>query len=104
MRPVRSHMAPNCKSIASSTALHVNCTLCSTIQGPFWKVPLLNVLVFGMNLDSIMNDVGMVIASGVLRGVPETVSSACSSIAAMFSTENPSVKPQPVDSYVNNSE
>jgi hypothetical protein len=48
--------------------------------------------------------VGMVIASGVLRGVPETVSSACSSIAAMFSTENPSVKPQPVDSYVNNSE
>jgi hypothetical protein len=58
-------------AVVSSTALYINAILCFTIQGPFWKAPWLNIFVFGMNFDSILNDVGMLVVSGMLKDMLE---------------------------------
>ena len=61
-------------AVASSTVAYVNAILCftsgSSADSVFWANPWLNVLVFGSNLDSILNDVGMFIASGFINSVP----------------------------------
>jgi hypothetical protein len=53
--------------VFSSTFLYINCLLCFMIGGPFWASAWLNVSVFGMNLDSILNDIGMIVLSGALK-------------------------------------
>ena len=55
-------------SVVSSTLLYVNLLL--LIFGSFSRYernPWLNPWVFGMNVDSICNDVGMIFACGVLK-------------------------------------
>ena len=80
----------------SSTALYINCIFFFTIQGPFWKVPWLNIFVFGINFDSILNDVGMVMASGMLKDVTGKM---ISSVPLAFSSKKLSVQPQPSGGY-----
>jgi hypothetical protein len=36
---------------------------------PFWANPYLNVMVFGINLDSVLNDIGMLLACGVIKKI-----------------------------------
>jgi hypothetical protein len=50
--------------VVSSTLLYINAVCCIVIG---WSSAWLNILVFGINLDSILNDIGMVILSGVLK-------------------------------------
>jgi hypothetical protein len=83
-------------AVASSTALYINGALFFTIQGPFWKVPWLNIFVFGINFDSILNDVGMVMASGMLKDVTGKM---ISSVPLAFSSKKLSVQPQPSGGY-----
>ena len=45
---------------------------------PYLSNPYLNVFVFGLNLDSVLNDIGMLLACGVLKTVP------CGAIAGRF--------------------
>jgi hypothetical protein len=53
-------------AVASSTVLYVVVALNFIVKGPFWSIPWLNVFVFGMNLDSIFNDIGMLLVSDML--------------------------------------
>ena len=61
-----------CLAVLSSTALYINFGLLVVLGKPgkpFYANPYLNVLVFGINLDSVLNDVGMLLACGVLQKV-----------------------------------
>ena len=42
--------------------------------------PCLNALVFGINLDSVLNDIGMLLACGVVKKI------TCESVQSIFST------------------
>jgi hypothetical protein len=58
--------------VLSSTVLYVNLLLFFALGGVgklFWVNPYLNVLVMGMNLDSVLNDLGMILASGLLTTI-----------------------------------
>ena len=62
-------------AVFSSTALYINMGLFFVLGGnglPFWANPYLHIMVFGMNLDSVLNDVGMLVACGVLKKVDGT--------------------------------
>ena len=70
-------------SVISSTALYTNAglfVLFGDYGKPFYANPYLNPLVFGANLDSVLNDVGMLLACGVIKKV------ACETLTARFST------------------
>jgi hypothetical protein len=59
-------------AVLSSTALYTSAILCIVlgrlyVKSPFWINPCLNFMVFGVNLDSVLNDLGMLLASGVLK-------------------------------------
>jgi hypothetical protein len=57
-------------AVVSSTALYINAGLFIVLGGygkPFYANPYLHVNVFGMNLDSVLNDVGMLLTSGVVK-------------------------------------
>jgi hypothetical protein len=59
-------------AVLSSTALYINGGLFVVLGGygkPFFANPYLNVLTFGINLDSVLNDVGLLLACGVLKKV-----------------------------------
>jgi hypothetical protein len=87
-------------AVVSTTVVYINCILLFTIQGPFWEVPWLNVFVFGISMDSILNDIGMGIASGMLKDVTGTMFAF---FPTAFSTKKLiSVQPQP--SFVANSQ
>ena len=47
---------------------------------PFYANPYLHPLVFGINLDSVLNDIGMLLACGVVKKI------TCESVQNMFST------------------
>ena len=58
--------------MTSSTALYINTGLFFVLGGygtPFWANPYLNIFVFGINLDSVLNDVGVLLVCGVLKKV-----------------------------------
>jgi len=61
---------------------------------PYYANPLLNIFVFGLNADSVANDLGMLLASGVLKTV------SCEAVfrhfSATVSQRPPSVHPGPV--------
>jgi hypothetical protein len=59
-------------AVVSSTACYINFGLWVVLGGygkPFYANPYLSVVVFGFNLDSVLNDVAMLLACGVLKKV-----------------------------------
>jgi hypothetical protein len=57
-------------TVVSSTALYINILLWAVVGGygtPLWANPLLNAFVFGLNMDSVLNDLGMLLVCGVLK-------------------------------------
>jgi hypothetical protein len=80
-------------AVFSSTALYTNGLLFAVLGGygkSFWTNPYLHILVFGLNLDSVLNDLGMLLVCGVLKPV------SCASLGKhLFSTADPcEVKPE----------
>jgi hypothetical protein len=70
-------------AVISSTALYINFGLFFVLGDygkPFYANPYLNVMVFGVNLDSVLNDIGMLLACGVVKKI------TCESVQSMFST------------------
>jgi hypothetical protein len=60
-------------AVLSSSALYVNAILWMFLgesDNIWYDSPYLNYGVFGMNLDSVLNDVGMLLACGVLKKIP----------------------------------
>ena len=55
--------------VVSSTVLYINALLSFTIGGSFNSSPWLSFYVFGINLDSILNNIGMAVLSGILKNV-----------------------------------
>jgi hypothetical protein len=59
-------------AVLSSTAMYINAGLFVVLHGPgkpFSANPYLHPFVFGTNLDSLLNDVGMLLACGVVNKV-----------------------------------
>ena len=54
-------------AVSSSTVLYIQMGLSFIVGNQFMSNPWLNVLVFGINADSILNDVGMLCVCGVLQ-------------------------------------
>ena len=65
-------------SVLSSTLLYVNFLLWAFAGGrsgsQYDRSPWLHFMVFGVNMDSICNDVGMIFACGVLKKAPLSAS------------------------------
>jgi hypothetical protein len=89
-------------AVFSSTASCVNMGMFFILGGSgtlFWANPHLHVMVFGMNLDSVLNDIGMLLVCGVVKNVD------CSSLVNRISTARsvykvgptpqPQLQPQP---------
>jgi hypothetical protein len=79
-------------AVLSSTALYVNALMVMALgkDGNQWYAsPYLNFAVFGINLDSVLNDLGMLLACGVLKTV------SCTSLSQRFTTAAPpKVRPE----------
>jgi hypothetical protein len=59
-------------AVLSSTAFYINGGLYFLLGGlgtPFWANPYLHIFVFGVNLDSVLNDFGMLLACGVAKKI-----------------------------------
>ena len=73
-------------AVISSTAFYINVGLFVVLGGngkPFTANPYLHVLVFGINLDSVLNDIGMLLACGVVKKITyETVTTRFRSLSA----------------------
>ena len=74
--------------VVSSTLLYINALLWFTIGGLFQSSPWLSILVFGINLGSILNNIGMVVLSGVLKNT------SISAVARAFTSARASPKKQ----------
>ena len=90
-------------AVVSSSALYVNMILymfLGEMGNQLHTSPYLHYGVFGMNLDSVLNDVGMLLACGVLKTV------SCTALAKVFSTAPPAQKvgPAPVVGFTPNSQ
>ena len=73
-------------AVFSSTALYVN-VIVNAVQPDFIESAWSHSFVFGINLDSILNDVGMFFVCGVLKNAKwEHVSDAMSRVRARFAT------------------
>jgi hypothetical protein len=89
-------------AVLSSTALYINVLLFLVLGGEHgsgsqWHAsPYLDFGVFGVNLDSILNDLGMLLVCGVLK------TASCAALTKHFSTAT--VAPAPVVGYVPNSQ
>jgi hypothetical protein len=57
-------------AVFSSTLFYINSILWVMGIGPFVTSPWLNPLVFGANLDSILNDIGVFLLSGAWQQLP----------------------------------
>jgi hypothetical protein len=70
-----------CLAVLSSTALYINVMLMfMSGSSLWWSSPYLNIFVSGMNLDSVLNDIGMLLACGVIKKI------TCESVQGVFST------------------
>ena len=70
-------------AVLSSTAMYINAALYVMLGGfgkSLWANPYLNPFVFGFNLDSVLNDVGMLLACGVIKKI------TYEAVTARFST------------------
>jgi hypothetical protein len=56
-------------AVTSSTALYINAMVFFTDSSYYRSSMWLNILVFGVNLDSTLNDLAMLLVSGMLRDV-----------------------------------
>ena len=77
-------------AVLSSTALYINLLLMIMLGGsgsPWHANPYLQVGVFGVNLDSVLNDLGMLLVCGVLK------TTSCAALTKCFSTAASTVKP-----------
>ena len=86
-------LAGSALAVLSSSVLYVNVVLSMFLgeRGNKWHTsPYLNYWVFGLNLDSVLNDVGMLLVCGVLKTVP------CTALAKIFSAASPAQKVRPV--------
>jgi hypothetical protein len=85
-------LSGTCLAVFSSSALYINVLLIFLLGGygtPFYTNPYLNVLVFGLNLDSVLNDVGMFLVCGVLK------TASCAALGQRFTTAAPcEVRPE----------
>jgi hypothetical protein len=54
--------------------------LCFVLEGRFWSNDFLNFFIFGANLDSAINDVGLLVVSAGLPGRRVSFMSSVSSI------------------------
>jgi hypothetical protein len=59
-------------AVFSSTILYINAILFTVVQGPFMTNPWLNPIVFGSNLDSICNDIGLLLLSNIPHEIMDT--------------------------------
>ena len=92
-------------AVVSSTVFYINMGMFFVLGGdgkPFWANPYSHIFVFGVNLDSVLNDIGVLLVCGVLKKVD------CSSLVrrakATFGPSRYSVDPAPqaaIPSYVN---
>ena len=88
-------------AILSSTAMYINAALYVILGGfgkPFYTNPYLHPLVVGFNLDSVLNDLGMLLACGLIKKI------TCETAIARFSTPapckvEPASQPQPAGAY-----
>ena len=69
MQTKRMTLTGSTLAVGSSTLLYVNMLLHIGFPGTLEPNPWLNIFVLGFNLDSILNDVGMLFVSGVLKNV-----------------------------------
>jgi hypothetical protein len=87
-----------CLAVFSSSALYINFLLIFAFSlgarqpssNPFATNPYLHPTVFGLNLDSVLNDLGMLLVCGVLKTV------SCAALTSRFSTAEVRPEPQPV--------
>jgi hypothetical protein len=99
-------MAGAILAVSSSTVLYINAALWATygLDSQFQTNPWLNILVFGISMDSLASDVGMVFVCGVLKNASvEAMSSKFSIRSARASSKKHSVRPLP-DDFVPNSQ
>jgi hypothetical protein len=69
-------------AVVSSKALYINMGMFFILGGdgtPFWINPYLSIFVLGTNLDSVLNDISMLLVCGVLKKFD------CEAVAAHFS-------------------
>jgi hypothetical protein len=98
-------------AVLSSTAFYINGGLYAVLGdygNPYYASPYLNFLVFGINLDSVLNDIGMLLACGVLKNVTheaaEAMTAVTSEVTRRFSTTSKHAAvtptaPQPTGAY-----
>jgi hypothetical protein len=70
-------------AVLSSTALYVNALMFMALgeSGNQWYAsPYLNIGIFWINLDSVLNDIGILLACGVLK------TASCATLTKYFST------------------
>ena len=80
-------------AVTSSTALYVNGVLFMLLGeygNPYYANPYLNIWVFGINANSMVNDVGMLLLSEMLKTV------SCGALARLYSTIDPRKQSQEV--------
>jgi hypothetical protein len=73
-------------AVISSTAFYINVgffVVLGDYEKPFYVNPYLHALIFGVNLDSVLNDIGMLLACGVVKKITyETVTTHFRSFSA----------------------
>jgi hypothetical protein len=73
--------------------MYINAALYVMLGGfgkSLWANPYLNPFVFGFNLDSVLNDVGMLLACGVIKKI------SCEAVTARLSTAKVDLAVAPV--------
>jgi hypothetical protein len=88
-------------AVMSSTVLYLNILLWFLLGGygkPFYANPYLHVFVFGINMDSVLNDAGMLLVCGVLKTVSCKASAkhVLSTVSGFFSFKKQTYSVQPV--------
>jgi hypothetical protein len=66
-RTMFSTLVGSSLTVVSSSFLYINILLWVLVKGPFGLVWFLNPLVFGVNMDSVLNDIGMLVLSGTAK-------------------------------------
>ncbi len=54
-------------TVSCSTYVFINAMLCFIVQGVFWRSSWLNVFIFGINMNSIFNNIGMFFVCGMAK-------------------------------------
>ena len=87
-------------AVISSTALYINVGLFVVLgdyEKPFYANPYLNVMVFGFNLDSVLNDVGMLLACGAIKKITyKKITTQVSTLVSMASARKIKIETIPV--------